>query len=564
MDSKIDVVNVVDDRLKLHSQSEIKTFKGSNVTFNHANIVGGNPTLGQNSFSIPMTPNNILDRQLILHSKWSLEAYYKAIGGVNAGQAAVIPGVDVSMASFPFQRLLGQSTLKLNGETIASFDVGNYIDEILNLHDEEAINEYSTCPSAIEKGFINRSDAFLTTSDTSATYNEKQKNFIPNGSYTFTMAGNRGGTPVIDTNGSVMAGITLADGDLITVTFTFETWEPLILPPSVLSQIDKDSGLFGLSNLSLDLSINASRVPRTVRTLTSGITCVYQTNLKPTTKDGTTEGYNWAFPAPTANTNPIQSMELLFKTMPNSPYVSVPKQVQWHSYNITPYYQSFDIGKCVMSNINFPSMPRKLMIFARPSGVIDSGKANYYYSTTNASVSLSGWNQGMLSSASQYNLFQMTVDSGYKTDWLNFQGSAYALSFAPDGTASGALSKKPLIGSPLVLTPGLSFPLEDGVGVGSKGNWSFTFDITVANNSGDGATTCMLYVVGIYDNIITIDPQALTCRASIPQLSTAQLENKVVAEKTQEEEMHENLGAGLLSRLGKQSVKSAKNRAKHY
>lgn len=534
---QVDVQDVIDDRLK-QADPVAKAYYGSGISFEKVQCIGGSPNNSKNSFGVNLVPANFLDRRPLLHAVWSQTFNVTATADVTVNSAILTPGVDIAMSSYPFQRLLGVCSAKVNGKLVSSFDLGKYIDELLRISDVENNIKKGTCPSALSMGFAKGLDGYLTNSQVNGTYNEASANFIPNGAWTFNGFSGicvGGGTATLNVDGSCrIFTATFATGETMQVTVTMETYEPLLLPPFLINQKDEEA-LFGLSNIQIDLPVDVSKIQRI-------LSSPNVTGTAPMLVAGTTLG--WASMA----LGNITTCELLYQTfpVPNSKNYKIPMYHSIHSYDINPSYitQSFVAGAksgVIISQVKtMGCMPHRILLFAKRSAVPAMGWNNYYYQSSNVKINLSGFQQNMLASATSYDLYRISCQAGLKQDYLSWSGEAYALSFAADGTASANQSMKPLVGGPIVLIPGVSFPLPEGVTTGSEGSFTFDFTADITNITGDGNTAGNFdfHVLYLYDLFVQINTQTLDCVVQRADLKIGQTEHmsKAIAPVSEEAE----------------------------
>jgi hypothetical protein len=96
----------------------------------------------------------------------------------------------------------------------------------------------------------------------------------------------------------------------------------------------------------------------------------------------------------------------------------------------------------------------------------------------------------------QQQLYQMSVRNGVDMDWSEWSGFA---STPLSGAAAGLSTKggvRGLVGGPLVLKPGVDFPLSSGQASGLVGNFTLQFNLKVQNFTG-AAQTPNIYTVPI-------------------------------------------------------------------
>ena len=87
---------------------------------------------------------------------------------------------------------------------------------------------------------------------------------------------------------------------------------------------------------------------------------------------------------------------------------------------------------------------------------------------------------GLLSSATQVDLWKMSMRNGSQQNFNEFYGFANIL--APGGVGTGDLV--PTTGAMLVLNPTVDFGLPNYLAAGSQGNFNFQFSLTLYNNQG--------------------------------------------------------------------------------
>jgi hypothetical protein len=86
---------------------------------------------------------------------------------------------------------------------------------------------------------------------------------------------------------------------------------------------------------------------------------------------------------------------------------------------------------------------------------------------------------GLLASATQPDLWRISVANGSTQSWLEFSGAAGSTSVAGTGTGSVV----PTTGSILILSPTQNLSLADYLSSGSIGQYLFQFNITLTNNT---------------------------------------------------------------------------------
>ena len=75
-------------------------------------------------------------------------------------------------------------------------------------------------------------------------------------------------------------------------------------------------------------------------------------------------------------------------------------------------------------------------------------------------------------------------------------------------------NEKQLVGGPIILRPGISFPLPAEIATNSSGSytWKFTADCSTINTADSTTVTPILNLLMLYDNWVSIDTTTLECK----------------------------------------------------
>jgi len=154
------------------------------------------------------------------------------------------------------------------------------------------------------------------------------------------------------------------------------------------------------------------------------------------------------------------------------------------------------------NNIQLPAVPRYVWLFVRES---DANKQKYDTDTfcqiSKVNINFNGM-VGIVSSASEFDLWNMSKDTGLIDSWEQFHGLSNK-AFTTVGT----------VGSLVGLTFGKHIALGSGVDVGQAGAFNFNVEVTCKNINQDATygplTNATLYVVIGYDQTLVIDEGGL-------------------------------------------------------
>lgn len=429
------------------------------------------------SSTIQITPPNGLtsvSRQMFLHYTGS--AVFT--GTYGAPGTRLLQEGCIAMRAFPLSRCTTNQSLQINSIQ-STIQPQSYLPELMKMAN----------PSYNQAGWLscvpNVPDFYTVFSDFNgyvrspfADYgdvNQGECNPLPRTVQmtTFDAAGNP--------HNPVNAGAT---GSAATATIYFEVYEPVLTPPCIITK-ENGPGLRAVSNIifqnlygdlsqmfSVDNASSASTVTGIAVSLNS------------------------------------MAMELNYLTpLPDSILGNAP-QTDYNWVQITPYQStgsSMLAGtsqQLVSQNIQIPCVPDYFMLFVRPADSLRSAyTADWNLAITNLSVNFD--NKIVLNSASPHQLYDMCVRNNLcGVDYAQFRGQ----SVDTLGNGSVAPSRRPLGGSPLILSPSLDFGLSGGLANGvvlpTGGQCQFT--VTVVNQSAATVSQVVFYVLTIQNGILTI------------------------------------------------------------
>ena len=192
-----------------------------------------------------------------------------------------------------------------------------------------------------------------------------------------------------------------------------------------------------------------------------------------------------------------------------TPYYEIVRQLSTQTQNIpasavthvggirTPGTTTFSFN-----SITLNSRPDRLIIFARkPISQQTSYDSDFFYPISNININFNNCS-GILSTASQYELWKMSREAGSNASWTEFRGYGMSRLAYTAGLAVGfgglpAVLNGPslleLCSAPLILEFGKHITLnEDYYAPGSIGNYVLQFSVTVQNHSAADINGCEL------------------------------------------------------------------------
>ena len=270
----------------------------------------------------------------------------------------------------------------------------------------------------------------------------------------------------------------LADTWVITVQTVVS--EPLFLSPFIFGNPEFNcQGLLGINNMTFTLNVDAtckrlfSTANKYIRNISLGT---------PTSPNGFTAtdaigiAKQPSAPALLLKFLSTQPSDLI-QTKNIVPYMDFPRYLT-NSAN-QPVVDTLTSASLTSSNLQINQIPDLFLINVR----VPMSQQNWFnpssFLTIN-SISINLNNQsGLLSSASQYDLWRLSIKNGSTQSWKEFAGQALV-----NVNATGAGKVIPTTGSLLVLNPAYDLSLPDYITCGSLGNYNFQFQCNVTNQYG--------------------------------------------------------------------------------
>jgi hypothetical protein len=308
---------------------------------------------------------------------------------------------------------------------------------------------------------------------------------IPRGAYPVTVQLRRFALGVyVDTS-----PISVAVTDTWEIVVSTIVTEPLILSPFIFGEPEfNKQGFLGINNMSLTLNIDAT-CKRLFSTAKPYITNIQLGRLsKPIITDPDINPNGFTVAGAIGIQQLASAPALLFKflsTQPSDliqtksvvPYMDYPRYLT--SSSNTSQILSLGSGQITSSNLQINQIPDLFIINVRvPMSAQRWYNTSSFLTITNISINLNN-QSGLLSSASQYDLWRMSIRNGSTQSWPEFSGQA-----SNTNSTTGGVNLIATTGSLLVINPAYDLSLPDYISSGSLGNYNFQFQCGVINQFG--------------------------------------------------------------------------------
>ena len=421
--------------------------------------------------------NIVLGRDPLLRS--SIE-FTMTVSNVPTGQKYLNYGLSDSFMPFPLSSLMTTATAQINNTT-TSVNLQDVLPQFQRLNNDVLTQKYNNMtPCMPDMNYAQYADMVNTSSNVMGAYSNAGYNngLVPRGAFpaeiTYTqydLSTNLPIDPADDNN------ISKDDVNYCVITVKAIVSEPLFLSPFTWCEPEHNAqGLLGVNNMNFNFSMDSTmkRLWSSANLQSTDPNAPYYTVMKAGINGGNLFAESPSLLFKFLSTQPSDKVE----TKNVCPYMDFPRY-------LTSQANATDIvaggtSTLTSSNLQINQIPDKFVICVRkPMTSQGLGDSNSFLAIK--SVSLNFNNQsGLLSSASQQDLWRMSQENGSEQSWYEFSGQAYDNNAG--GTGAGIVQT---VGSLLVISPPKDMSLPDYLTSGSLGNFNLQFSVSVKNNAAE-------------------------------------------------------------------------------
>lgn len=459
-------VKVLDDVLATTDSVKYAVVKGAqNITPSVNNAISkSNSSI---TFNI-QTPSEatVLSRRIMIQTK----ICFRVSGVLTSAGRLLDIGNDSALGPFPFQSLCNTIQMTINNNTVTQ-NQRDVMFALMRFGDARETYRYNTSTPVAYDQYWNYSDALLASNNPNGAWNNvsNDPSYQPRGAFKLeSVAGNSVG----------------AIGDVKNVDIVVEVTEPLMLSPLIWCDPQSNNqGFYGIQVLNMVFNIGSTN--RLFRSSNPNATAGLTVSL--------------GFPAGVSNGNAFLDTRLLIQYYTRQPSDLVPAR------NVVPYAEypryitnvSGTIPACTVTatggdydvapgafptiesnSISLNQIPDKILIFVRKRLANQTAEdADCFFPIKRLRVNFNN-KAGLLTSATRWDLWRMSVESGSNQTWAEFSGSAVRR------VANQPLNEIPTCGSILALSMGKHIELDDVFAPGSIGQFQLQFSVEIENLSG--------------------------------------------------------------------------------
>ena len=396
------------------------------------------------------------------------------------GDSVITYGNSDSLQVFPLQSLMSVMTSTINNTTV-SINIRDVLPSIMRMNDFRELYACNSFTNTLpDNAYLQYYDAVNCVNNPMGSYNN---NTLDNDMEA------RGNLPITITNivhnwinaeGNAVTDDSLISeegSDTWTFDVSFTVAEPLLFSPYLFSDPKYNcQGFYGIQNLNFQFNVgDATRVWSTANPWISNITLASSGGFT-----GAKLFFTFLTPQPSQllkSRNVVPYYEVpryLSNSNANNPIVPSSRSAGNTSYIVAGILPSSQM--LTSNSLQLNQIPDKLIITVRKpmnSQIWSDSMSQMVIQK----ISINFNNQsGLLSSASQYDLFRMSRENGSNQTFQEFVGFANSNTFTSSYPTATT-------GSVLILEFGKDIQLPDYFAPGSLGNFNLQFEVTVINQA---------------------------------------------------------------------------------
>lgn len=439
-------------------------------------------------FNVQVPSENIvIDRHLLVASQLAFQITAGGAAPYNVPDGAQVfqYGLTDCLQAFPLNSLFTTTQATINNVSVST-NLQDVLPMLMRMNDKRMLSRYnSLCPSLPDSAWGEYKDAPGSNSNPLAGYSNASydEDFEPRGAYSldFLQIDRYVNGAYVDHSPVCVAA---AGTNSWVISIKVSVTEPfLALSPFINCEPENSAGIVGVNNMSMVLNIDSS-CKRLFSTANNAV-------VGGNSLGGYISKIDLGFPiAPNAGSSQavgFVNTRLLFNFLSLQPeqYAKISTKNVVPFLDYPRYLTTFTSGTTIApagsftltsQSIQLNQIPDLIMICARvPMSSQNWNYASSFLTINNISVNFNNAS-GLLASATQQDLYNLSFRNGSAQSFYEFRGSADV-----NDNATGGVLKKATIGSMLVLNPVFDFSLPSYLSASSLGQYQFQFNLNVSN-----------------------------------------------------------------------------------
>jgi uncharacterized membrane protein YgcG len=390
--------------------------------------------------------------------------FFTVSGAIQAGKTRLLDiGTDSALGPFPFQSLCNTIQMTVNNNTVTQ-NQRDVMFALMRFGDAREMYRYNTSAPVAYDQYWQYSDADLANNNPNGSWSNVAMDpaYQPRGAFR------------IDRIQGNSAGVA---GDAKTVAIAVEVIEPLMLSPLIWCDPQSNNqGFYGIQVLNLVFNIGSTN--RLFRSSVPGLTVALGTTASNGEAFGDTQLLIQYYTRQPSDLVPARNVV---------PYAEYPRYITNISGTIPAGVTVNDGAEYSLTAGQFPTIesnsislnqiPDKIIIFVRKRLASQtSADADCFFPIKRLRVNFNN-KAGLLTSATRWDLWRMSVESGSNQTWAEFSGCATRR------VANQPLNEIATSGSVLALSMGKHIELDDVFAPGSIGQFQLQFSVEIENFS---------------------------------------------------------------------------------
>jgi hypothetical protein len=437
-----------------------------------------------------------------------------AITGIPpVGEYLINYGLTDALAPFPLHQLVSVMSSTVNNNSV-SCNMRDVLAPILRMNDKRSLARFNgTTPTQFDT-YYNYADGVFATNNVLGGYQNgsMDNDYVSRGSWVLDRVSTT-------QTGAVNAPV-VSTGISQTVFITFTCTEPLLLSPFMFYNSGHNNGaMVGIQNLNFVFNIGSgARVWRSSRKMLDGVSYA---SVSPVAFSGSKLLMTFL----TCHSDQMLPVKCI------TPYYELPRYLTTYNANLPACAaaavgvpQQLSFTQMRTSSISLNCVPDKLIIFVRKNMSTQTCGDADAFAVIN-SISLN-WNNssGILASATQQDLYRMSIEAGSNQSWLEFSGFANSYSSVANSSVA-----TPLSGSLICLDMARHVQLSESYySCGSLGNFVLNIVLNVANQSSQELVNPEIV-------LITMNSGVFVCERGTSSTYTGILTKQMVLDASEQE-----------------------------
>jgi hypothetical protein len=471
MDDLFKTVNIVDSRIQqIKSSIPFGVLSGAaQNTYQSFGAISQSTSTITYNIQVP-SMSTLIDRNVLQQATVTLRI---TCADVPEGDKCMDYGNTDSLQAFPLNSLITTQTATINNTSVTT-NLQDILAPLLRMCDNETLERYnSLTPSMPDKFWKNYANATGTNSNPLAALNEAgfDVDYMPRGAYPVSMVC----THYITGGGTDDSFYSTDEDDTWVILLTFTVVEPILgLSPFAHTCSNSDAAFMGLNNLSL--TFNLDNACKRVFSSATG----YINGMTVNSVAGAQILLNFLSLQPEQYSK-LQARNVL-------PYLDINRYIYNQNVVLPASPEAGPIRgptSFTFSNIQLNQIPELMILLVRkPMAQQNWDDSSSFYTINGISVNFNNCS-GILSSASQQQLFLMSMKNGSSESFYEFMGHAQDNNSAFN---EGQPVYIPTLGSMLVLNPSVDFGLPSMLSGSSGGQYNFQATLQISNQTATDVT----------------------------------------------------------------------------